>query len=782
MYNIAMRMIPVIKRRCRSRKPVAGASLLALVLLLVLASLVPAPVLAASGGLKGKLVVLIIDRVGMQDFPTADTPFCLRLAQQWSLGMMVTHTGERENGKELDLGAEYVTLGAGVRSKGTFEQRDSGLAYNSAEAPAGSPQSRTAGDLYARYTDRPAPTGGVVCLSWFQILRRNESAANGQGPGTLGQVLADAGKKTAVLGNADSTIRAVRLSPLICCDRRGVVSAGDVSDDTQIVAPGSPGGYRASEDRLLEESRRLLGTSDALVVDTGDTGRIDRQSASTDPDVLARDRQAALRRTDSLVKETASLLDLDSSLLLIVSPSAPMENRADGDYLTPFIAAGKGFGRGLLTSLSTRRPGLINSIDLLPTVAGYFEAGVPASVVGSTMSTVSRGGDHIGYLRKLDAQFGVTRSARWPIVTTYFFLCAFELCFALLCLPGVNRRFRFPRDARRFAVFTSAAAPVLLAGPLSFIVVSAFHYGGYVFPTLFCAGFSLVIGLGAWFVQKGRPRMNPAVTVCLLTVAVFVVDAFFGGRLLIVPLLGVSALEGFRLYGLSNALTGVLLGTGIWGIAGLAGDGALDRGSLRYWAFAAMVGLAFVIGFGKLGADAGGFVAALATALIFLFATSRRPFTGARALAVAGITAAGTAAMIVLDSAFVHSHTGKVLSGTAGSLTALVQRKLAIQFSQIGLVLLPAVLLIAVTVAAVLWMRKPGSFWRWRWEEERLQTATLFSLVVGSLVALVFNDTGLVMLGTMTTVSVLMMCYYLCTAAAAGPEEEPGARSAPGIE
>ena len=782
MYNIAMRMIHVSNRRCRARKPVAGVSLLVLVLLVVLASLVPASVLAASGGLKGKLVVLVIDRVGMQDFPTARTPFCLRLAQQWSLGMMVTHTVERENGKELDLGAEYVTLGAGVKSKGTFEQRDSGLAYNSSEVPAGSPQSRTAGELYARYTNRPAPPGGVVCLSWSQILRRNESAANGEGPGTLGQVLADAGKKTAVLGNADSMIRAVRLSPLICCDRRGAVAAGNVSDDTQIVAPESPGGYRSSEARLLEESKRLLATSDALVVDTGDTGRIDRQSASTDPYVLARDRRAALRRIDNLVRKTASLLDLDSSLLLIVSPGAPMENRANGDYLTPFIAAGKGFGRGLLTSLSTRRPGLVNSVDLLPTVAGYFDLGVPASVVGSTMSTVSRGGDHVGYLRKLDAQLGVTRSVRWPIVTTYYFLCAFELCLALLCLPGVKGRFRFPRDARRLAAFTSAAAPVLLAGPLSFIVVSAFHYGGYVFPTLFCTGFALVVGLGAWFWQKGRPRMNPAVTVCLLTVAVLVVDAFFGGRLLIVPLLGGSALEGIRLYGFGNPLTGVLLGVGIWGIAGLAGDRALDRGPVRWWALAAMVGLAFVIGFGKLGADTGGFVAALATALTFLFATSRRPFTAFRALAVAGITAAGTVAMIILDSVFVHSHAGKVLSGTAGSFAALVQRKLAIQFGQIGLVLIPALLLITATVAMVLWMRKPGSFWRRRWEEERLQTATLFSLFVGSLVALVFNDTGFVMLGTMTTVSVLVMCYYLSAATAAGPEEEPGARSAPGIE
>jgi len=64
-------------------------------------------------------------------------------------------------------------------------------------------------------------------------------------------------------------------------------------------------------------------------------------------------------------------------------------------------------------------------------------------------------------------------------------------------------------------------------------------------------------------------------------------------------------------------------------------------------------------------------------------------------------------------------------------------------------------------VALAIWFRRPDSFWEKRWESQRLQTATLFSLVVGSLVALVFNDTGIAMLAVMTLVSVLAMAFYL---------------------
>ncbi len=760
-------------RSLSRRRALAGAIPIAILALsLVACSCAPAE---ASNGFRDKVVVLVVDRVGMQDFPTAkDTPFLYALARRWSVGMMVTHTAERENGKELDLGADYVTLGAGVRSKGTKFPQDAGLAFNSGEKPAGRGDGRTAGELYSSYTGRRAPPLGVVCLAFPDVLRNNVSVGNKGAPGLMGRRLRDAGKRTAVVGNTDSIRRTVRLAPLICCDDTGAVPAGDVSDDTQVLSPRSPGGYVASGTRLLKESERLLASADMLVVDTGDTGRADREYPAIADDVLARDRAEALRRVDRLAEQLVSKLDLSSSAVLVVSPGAPAAARLDADYLTPFVAAGRGFSRGLLTSPSARRPGLVNNVDLLPTVLQFYGLGTPTAVVGAPMTTSPHGGDSVAYLRKLDAQLGVTRKTRWPIVVGYFVLAAAELCLALLCVPAVNERLNFPRDTHRVARFARVAAVVLMAGPLSFLVVSAFHYTGYVFPLFFCLGFTILVGFGAWLLQRGRPRIDPFAVVCLLTAAIMIVDLFAGGRLFIIPLLGVSALEGMRLYGLSNTLVGLLLGVSFWGVTGLAGDRALEPGPARWAVLASLLAVAFVVGFGALGANMGSFIVALAAALIFWFATSKRGISGWRAACIAAVTAATTAVMIVIDGTFVHTHAGKLVSEGPGRFAPLVQRKLMTTLGQIKFMLVPSLILIAAVFAIALWMKNPQSFWRRRWEEERLQTATLFSLVLGSLIVMVFEDTGVAMLGTMTLVSALAMSYYLAAEASMGPSTPAG--------
>jgi hypothetical protein len=302
---------------------------------------------------------------------------------------------------------------------------------------------------------------------------------------------------------------------------------------------------------------------------------------------------------------------------------------------------------------------------------------------------------------------------------------------------------------------------VLLAAPLSFIAVSAFSYGGYLFPALFCAAFSLVVGGGVWLLQRRRPRMDPVVGICLLTASVVLVDLLLGGKLVVLPLLGGSALEGMRLYGLTNTLVGLLLAVSVWGVAGLAGRRVLEPGAARWIVFLLLLTLSFAIGFGALGANAGGFITALATTLTFFAATSERGFTGWRTAFIVLATIAGTAVMILVDSVFIHTHAGRVVTGGADKLLPLVQRKLMIQLGQISFFLVPALILIAAVVAMALWLRRRDSFWRKRWSDQKLETATLFSLVVGGLVALVFNDTGVAMLGVMAAITVLAMSYYL---------------------
>jgi membrane protease YdiL (CAAX protease family) len=100
------------------------------------------------------------------------------------------------------------------------------------------------------------------------------------------------------------------------------------------------------------------------------------------------------------------------------------------------------------------------------------------------------------------------------------------------------------------------------------------------------------------------------------------------------------------------------------------------------------------------------------------------------------------------------------LAAGSGQDISLVGRKLAILFGQIKSILFLAILMIVVVVVFALWMKRPGSMWRERWKTDTAWTAGLFAILLGSIVALVFNDTGIAMMGSMVMVTVPVLVYH----------------------
>lgn len=723
------------------------------------AALAAVPVAAAgpaevSDGLAGKVVVVVIDRVSISDFPGSETPFCRRLADRWSTGLMATRTAGPARPGGAETGAEFVSLGAGTRASGA---PGAGLSFDSDEMFTAFGTGQAAGDKFRGYSGVRTPVGGVVCMGWPEVQRAMEAQSIEENAGLMGSQLAAEGKRGAVVGNCDGYDGPLRLSPLICSDSSGTVPLGRVSGWMDAVAAGQP----LCLDALAAESERYLLEADLLVVDTGVTGRLDRDAVASNPYFTAGHTRVALHEVDGLVERLAGRLDLKTSLLLIVSPSAPFGARENGDYWTPFIAAGKGFGRGLLRSASTRRPGLVSNGDFLPTVLEFFDITPAAEVVGSPMRTVPAA-QQVDYLQDLDAQYRVTRQVRWYIVLPYFFLSLLLLALWVLSLAPVAGYLGWPYDAGMLARALRPAALVLAAAPVSFLLVSVFHFGGVVLPLAFCFAVSMAVGLGAWRLPRWRPGADPMVAVCLLTAGVIAVDTAFGGRLFLLPLLGDNAMEGSRFFGFSNTVAGLLIAVCVWAAAGLGRERlAPGRSGTARWALLAGISaLTFVVGFGLFGANAGGVIVALSTGLVFFYAAAGRRFTARLDAWIALLVVAGTGLMVAADALFVRTHAAKAASGGAGRFAALIRQRLAIQLGQTTSVLPFAIVLIAAAVLLVVWMRGSNPFWRGLWERERTRTAAFYSILVGGLAAMAFEDTGIAMLAIMVLVSVLAMIYY----------------------
>ena len=299
--------------------------------------------------------------------------------------------------------------------------------------------------------------------------------------------------------------------------------------------------------------------------------------------------------------------------------------------MAPLLALGDPVGLpGVATSDSTRRAGLVAFQDVRPTLTGSTEG-----TQGSPIHSLPRA-DPLAFVGHLDRQVGALVSARTLAVVLYAVLGTVALAVCLVALLTARRRGWVGAVARPAGHLGRALVLVSLAIPSGYLIASV------VAPTAWVAW--LVLGLAAagvltfaaWRLARpggARGWAAPALLGALLTVLV-VLDLLGGGEALSRPLLGNSAFDGERFYGLGNgyfahALAGIFLVV------------AFRR--LPAWAVGALLaGLAVVDGLPSLGADVGGSLTAMlsAAAALLLLGRARPSATKVLWLSVAAVVAA----------------------------------------------------------------------------------------------------------------------------------------------
>src|SRR6266498_392088 len=324
--------------------------------------------------------------------------------------------------------------------------------------------------------------------------------------------------------------------------------------------------------------------------------------------------------------ETGPLVSVSGELLVIAVPDAAAADRvldrvqAPGGArarglvvglesppgrarMAPLLALGDPLGPpGVATSDSTRRAGLVAFQDVRPTLTGSTEG-----TQGSPIHSLPRA-DPLAFVGHLDRQVGALVSARTLAVVLYAVLGTVALAACLVALLTARRPGWVGAGAGPAGHLGRALVLVSLAIPSGYLIASV------VAPTAWVAW--LVLGLAAagvltfaaWRLARpggARGWAAPALLGALLTVLV-VLDLLGGGEALSRPLLGNSAFDGERFYGLGNgyfahALAGIFLVV------------AFRR--LPAWAVGALLaGLAVVDGLPGLGADVGGALTAMLSA------------------------------------------------------------------------------------------------------------------------------------------------------------------------
>jgi hypothetical protein len=534
-----------------------------------------------------------------------------------------------------------------------------------------------AAGAYRRRFGAAPPSADMVHLGLPALLRAQPSDSRAVQVGALGDALRGAGLRAVTVGGWRAALATL--------DRRGVVPAD---------APGA------------------------------------------DVTVMVADGPAAL---DALARSVLPAVRSGAARVLVAVPYPPRAPGGGWARLGFVVAAGPGVPAGsLLTSPTTRTPGLSANVDLAPTVLTWHRAGPLPNAAGRPLRA-EPSADPWGAVAALDRQVVATTAAAIPVSAGYAtFAIGSVLASALLLWRGRARAGAL--RAARLALLLSAAAltaflPVGVIAP-----VSPWGYGGCL-----VAVSAALVGV-AYLLARWLCVPTAAVLFLVGTLAVCV-DAVFGSPLVSRALLSGFYLAGIRFYGVGNEYMGLAIGSALAGPLLLPSRAARRTAALVLWPWTLLA-----VGLPWWGANAGGAFAAGATFTAAVLA-SRTPLLRARHVAAAfaaGFVAVALLALLDrLRPGDARSHVGAaVAAGQVRGVSALAEIALRKVAMNVRLTLTPwALAAIAGLIPTWVLLARGPLADRARESLARrpgLRQVALPAALWGGLAALVFNDSGMV--------------------------------------
>lgn len=618
-----------------------------------------------------KVLLFGIPKLGWNDVGTGAMPNLDRLLAGGAVAAMSVRT--LAGGPSSSEG--YATLGAGARV------RASALGGDALDADAPREFGTAAQALQRRTGVRP--TGDVVVVGAPAVNRLNDGRHLPSRPGALGDALAAAGLRTAVIGNADVPLplggRPAQLRPaaIALMGSNGSVDGGVVgpellADDES--AASAAYGIRADPAAILSALDTALSGADVVLVDPGDMDRAAEFTAQASPAAAALARREAVASTDRLLGQAVRRAGPDT-LVLVVSVVPP----GDEWHLTPMVASGPGVQRGYLHSLATRRLGVVTLTDVAPTVLAALGAAVPDGMIGQALR-FHPGEADLGYLRELDRDAAFREGIYFRLTVNYILFQAVLYLVAIVALSRLGGAGRIA-GALKVAVLAVSAWP--LATFLLRAVPDVAVLGAAAVPLLLAIDAAIVaLALRAPHARRRRP-LAPFAVIAGATVAVLVADVATGARLQGSSLLGYSLHTAARFTGFGNTAFAVLASTAV-----IAAALHVHHAPRKREALVSAGGIFFVValadGAPSLGADVGGILTLVPVFGLTLLALAGRRVSWRAAGAMALLTltlVVGATAVDLLRPAESRTHLGRLVSQVADQgwepLTTTVGRKVA---------------------------------------------------------------------------------------------------------
>ena len=707
----------------------------------------------------GHFYIIAVDRLTIRDIIDNKSAF-EAISQTGALGLMSTGVDGT-----MVPDSTFASIGAGMPLN-AYGTAASGM--NDNELLQGSP----ARDVFRHRTGLTPPSDTVLLLDIARVKRLNANSAYSAVLGFLGSMLLDNGYSVRVYGNSDITGNPKRTAVGLAMDKNGIVEQGDVGAGTIVFDDQFPGHIRTDYDAILD----MLGIKETetrpglTVVELGDLARLEMIGNYLADDVLQTKRQETIFRMAAFINTVANQANLEQDRLMIVSPTPRGNNVQTTNYVTPVIMLGAGIEPGLLTSPSTRRPGIIKNYDLAPTVLNHLHIQTQTRVSGRALQVIPEdGAQSLTGLGSLYQELELNYQTRPPALRYYVLaqLVLVILSLAAILIPGRK-------------TLMLALKPLLLtvmSVPLALLLVPLLPHTTIqiMVVQLIAVTVGITTLIHLWL-RNYDNELDPFIFISLLTSICIMADLALGAPLQKNSLLGYDPIVGARFYGVGNEYMGILLGATIIGTTALATRLSLNRKVMLPAIGAYYLITLYIIAAPQIGTNVGGSIAGAGSFLVTMLLLAGVKFNIQTVLKTAGAVGLVLLSLIFYDLSRPvesQSHIGRtaelIAKGGAAEIFNIIHRKLSMNLKLLKYTIWSRVFLASLFTLAILFYRPVGVMQSLNARHPELYRGFI-GVVIASLLALVFNDSGVVAAATAMIFGAPPLLYLVIRTLVTGPK------------
>ncbi|MGL5347476.1 MAG: hypothetical protein ACRDA3_08990 [Peptostreptococcaceae bacterium] len=632
--------------------------------------------------------------------------------------------------KGTDDKRSYASMGAGGRANVSAESN-----INFQEA------NKDTGQVFESATgQRPKQINDLTINK--SINDNLEYGQYGSTLGALGKTLSDNNKKISLIGNSDivesGEVKKIRNLALTAMDEYGRIDSGNI-DNINIKDNKMPYGIRTDYKKLIEETKNSYSKSDVVFIELGDTYRLDNYKGNLNEETYSNMKKNIYKNINTYLSEVFKMANEND--VVYISSAFP----SDLDYknkrrLSPIIKF-KGNEKGILSSSTTRREGIVANVDVGVDILN--ELGLEnKAMVGRSYSLIEKE-DNVNYIQGEFEKIVSISNIRANVVNTFVGIVSTSWVLGML---AIIFRSYIPKKEQIFTVLKEFIKLGIIM-PLAFLVAPIFNFKDPMTITIGVIITTLVFYLISKAIFKNDDIKQMGL-LAIITIAIIAVDSAMGTYLMKNNIMSYDAIIGARYYGIGNEYEGVSIACCVFALAVL-----LTYTKTPKWLVCLLsVIILITSAYPSMGANVGGAISQSVAYLLFILLIFDVKLDIKKVILLGIAAAAVVAAFAILDvvsgseshlSVFIN----KILLEGPSAIIQTFSRKIQMNLKLAQTSVWVNILLVGIIIIGIFIFR-PSKHFKSISDKYPILFKGFIASMVGCIVTLLVNDSGIVAAAT----------------------------------